>query len=194
MVHDFTDVARFERMFDAPGRAAWQRPVEVVALLGVTPGQTVADLGAGTGYFEPLLSLAVGRGGRVLALDSEPAMVEHLARRAEREGLGNVEARRVEPGQPGLAPASVDRVLIVDTWHHLPERGRYAAALRDALRAGGSVLVVDFTREASHGPPVEARLAAEAVAAELRAGGLEADVVRDETLPDQYVVRGTRPR
>lgn len=193
MTHDFSDVARFEAMFDAPGRAAWQRPVEVVGHLGAAPGQTVVDLGAGTGYFLPYLAAAVGPSGHVVALDSEPAMVEHIQRRAEREGLRVVEARAVEAGDPGLAAASADGILIVDTWHHLPERAQYAARLREALRPGGTVLVVDFTLEAQQGPPVAARIAPEAVVQELEAGGLDAEIV-SETLPDQYVVRGTRAR
>lgn len=191
MVHDFSDVARFERMFDAPDRDGWQRPVEVIALLGLAPGETAIDLGAGTGYFLPFLSVAVGAGGHVLALDSEPAMIEHVRRRAEREGLSNVEARAVTATDAGLAPASADAILIVDTWHHLPERAAYAAHLRDALRPGGVLVVVDFTPESPQGPPVEHRIPAEIVAAELTAAGLTASIA-EESLPHQYVVRGTR--
>jgi SAM-dependent methyltransferase len=191
MQHDFSDVARFEAMFDAPGRARWQRPVEVVGLLDLTPGETVADLGAGTGYFVPYLAAAVGPRGRVIALDSEPAMVAHLRRRADAEGIAVVEAREVAADAPGLEPGSVDAILVVDTWHHLPDRARYAARLREALREGGVLLVVDFTLETTQGPPVDARLAPEVVVRELEAGGLRAVVV-EESLPDQYVVRATR--
>ncbi|MCB9599707.1 MAG: class I SAM-dependent methyltransferase [Sandaracinus sp.] len=191
MQHDFSDVARFEAMFDAPGRARWQRPVEVVGLLDLTPGETVADLGAGTGYFEPLLAAAVGPRGRVLALDSEPAMVAHLRERAQAEGLTVVEAREVAVDGPGLEPGSVDAILVVDTWHHLPDRVAYATKLRDALRDGGVLLVVDFTLQTEQGPPVSARIAPDALVEELRAAGLQATLV-DETLPDQYVVRATR--
>jgi len=191
MRHDFSDVARFEAMFDAPGRARWQRPVEVVGHLDLTPGETVADLGAGTGYFEPFLSAAVGPRGRILALDSEPAMVEHLRRRAEAEGLANVEARQVPADGPGLEPSSVDAILVVDTWHHLPDRAQYARRLRDALREGGVLLVVDFTLDGAQGPPPQHRLAPEGVIRELEEGGLHATLV-EESLPDQYVVRATR--
>lgn len=192
MVHDFSDVERFEQMFDAPGRAEWQRPVEVTMLLDVSSGQTVADIGAGTGYFEPLLAIAVGSTGRVIALDSEPAMVAHLEERAAREGLVNVEARLTTMDTPALEPSSVDRILIVDTWHHLPDRAAYAGRLREALRAQGSVLVVDFTMEAPHGPPPAMRLPPEVVIEELRAGGLSAELVTTEGLPHQYVIRAMR--
>ena len=191
MTHDFSDVGRFEELFDAPDRDGWQRPAEVVALLGAAPGQTLVDLGTGTGYFLPFLSVAAGAAGRVLALDAEPAMVEHVRRRAEREGLAHVEARAVTESDPGLEAASVDRILIVDTWHHLPDRAAYAARLRDALRPDGVILVVDFTAESPHGPPPEHRLAAEAVAAELEAAGLRTEIA-EEGLPFQYAVRARR--
>ncbi|MDX1383208.1 MAG: SAM-dependent methyltransferase, partial [Thermoanaerobaculia bacterium] len=75
MHHDFSDVERFERMFEDPERVRWQQPEKLVAALEIAAGMTVADLGAGTGYFLPWLNAAVGPKGRVLALDVEPAMV-----------------------------------------------------------------------------------------------------------------------
>lgn len=189
--HDFSDVERFAAIFDDPERDEWQRPREVVELLDVSAGATVADVGAGTGYFAPHLSAAVGPDGRLIALDVEPNMVSHMRERFEEAGLDNAEARAAAPDDPGLEPESVDRILIVDTWHHIQDRAQYAARLREALRPGGSVLVVDFTADSPQGPPAAMRLTAEQVAAELREGGLEVDVL-EETLPYQYAVRGRR--
>ncbi len=190
--HDFSDVDRFAAIFDAPDRDAWQRPDEVVSLLSITQGMTVADLGTGTGYFLARLSAAVGERGQVVALDVEPAMIEHVRQRAERENLPNVQARAVSASDPGLAAASVDRILIVDTWHHLADRRAYAAKLRQALRPGGAVLVVDFTLDSPHGPPASMRVPPETVREELEAAGLRAEIVAGEELPMQYVVRGAR--
>jgi len=148
---------------------------------------TVADVGAGTGYFEPYLSRAVGPGGKVLALDIEPDMVRYVRDRAAREGLANVEARKVDAADPRLGIASVDRVLVVDTWHHIAGRAAYAARLGSALRPGGSVIVVDFRREAPRGPPPEYRIDPAEVVRELEAGGLDPHVA-DSGLVDQYVV------
>lgn len=190
--HDFADAARWATVFDDPARDAWQRPDAVVALLAPGPGQVVADIGAGTGYFEPYLTRAVGGAGQILALDSEPAMVEYIAQRATRELWSNVTARVVAADDPGLPTAGVDRILIVDTWHHLPDRARYAAKLAAALRPGGTLAVVDFTRDAPMGPPVEARLDSATVVAELAAVGLAARVA-DAHLPYQYVVLADKP-
>lgn len=186
--HDFSDVERFAAIFDDPGRDEWQRPADIVSMLELAPGMVVADLGAGTGYFIPHLAPAVGPTGRVLALDVEPAMVEHMRERIATAGLSNAEARAVAPDDPGLEPASVDRILIVDTWHHISDRERYAARLRAALRPGGYVLVVDFTPESPQGPPPAMRLTAATVVSELESAGLTARVV-EEPLPYQYVVR-----
>jgi ubiquinone/menaquinone biosynthesis C-methylase UbiE len=192
LVHRFEHAEDWAKQFDDPARDAWQKPAEVVKALGITPGMKVADLGAGTGYFLPHLARAVGASGKVLGLDIEPDMVRYMNERAKREGLANVEARVVPLDGPGLAAGSVDRVLIVDTWHHIPERAAYAAKLREALTPGGAVYVVDFKREAQHGPPPEHRLSPEQVMDELKKGGLTPAVV-EVGLPDQYVVAGRRP-
>ncbi len=190
--HDFSDAERWAKVFDAAARDVWQKPAHVVTLLNLVPGMTVADLGAGTGYFIPYLSRAVGPQGKVLGLDVEATMVDYLRARASREQLVNVEARQVAADDPGLAPGTVDRVLIVDTWHHLDARPRYAAKLVSALAPEGAVVVVDFTRDSPHGPPPEFRLTAEQIAAELKAGGLVTEVLGEE-LPYQFVVIGRRP-
>jgi SAM-dependent methyltransferase len=152
---------------------------------------TVADLGAGTGYLEPYLSRAVGPQGHVLALDVEPSMVAYMRDRAAREGLANVEARQVAPDDPGLAAGSVDRIVIVDTWHHLPDRPSYSKKLAAALAPGGTVTIVDFTLVSKMGPPVAERVAADQAIDELGAAGLRGEIV-PEALPEQYVVRALR--
>jgi predicted methyltransferase len=189
LVHRFENAEQWAKEFDDPARDAWQRPAEVVAALRISPGTTVADVGAGTGYFLPYLSRAVGPKGRVLALDIEPDMVRYMKERAAREGLGNVEPKLVPLDDAQLPAGGVDRVLIVDTWHHIDGRAAYAGRLRAALAPGGAVFVVDFKLDAAHGPPREHRLSAEQVVAELGQGGLSAEVVA-VALPEQYVVAG----
>lgn len=149
----------------------------------------VADLGAGTGYFLPKLSAAVGGAGKVIGLDIEPDMVRYMGDRAAREGLGNVEARRCSVDDPALGEAEVDRILIVDTWHHIPDRERYIPKLVRALRPGGVVMVVDFNPTSRRGPPLHHRVPEAQVATELRAAGLDAEVLTTE-LEEQFVVVG----
>jgi ubiquinone/menaquinone biosynthesis C-methylase UbiE len=191
--HGFSDVERFARIFDDPERDAWQMPEQVLELLAIQPGMTVVDLGAGTGYFLPHLARAVGPEGRVIALDVEPNMVAHMQQRIAEAGWTNVEAQVAATDDPSLDPGSVDRILIVDTWHHIEGRERYTARLREALREGGTVTIVDFTRDSPQGPPPAMRLSAEAVVEELRAGGL-APAIREERLPYQWVVTAQAAR
>ncbi|MEM9195212.1 MAG: methyltransferase [Myxococcota bacterium] len=189
---DFSDADAFARMFDDPERDAWQKPGEVIGRMELASSMTAVDLGAGTGYFLRWLSEAVGPGGRVLGLDTEPNMVSHMQQRVERENLSNVEARSVRPDDPGLAPQSVDRVLVVNTWHHIRQRTAYAARLRTALKPGGRIIIVDFTMSTDFGPPVEMRLAPTTVTGELEEAGLVTSTL-SETLPHQYIVQGSLP-
>lgn len=189
--HRFDDAERYAQSFDDPQRDRWQKPAEVVQILALAPGLTVVDLGAGTGYFLRHLAPAVQPGGRALGLDVEPNMVAYMQKRVERERIAGAEARVVATADPGLAAGSVDRVLVVNTWHHLDSRVEYARKLHQALRPGGFVLVVDYTMEARRGPPPAARLQPALVADELTRAGFVAEVV-EESLPDQYVVRGRK--
>ena len=191
MRHDFSDTERFAAIFDAEDRDEWQKPEEVVALMQIEPGMVVADLGAGTGYFLPHISRALNGEGEVHGLDTEAAMVEYMNERITRENIANASARVVDPAMPGFAPESVDRVLIVDTWHHIEDRVAYGEKLLAGLRAGGRVVIVDFTQETDMGPPREHRVRIEQVQRELEEAGFVVEIA-DESLPDQFVVIGTK--
>lgn len=191
MVHRFTKAEDWVKKFEGPERDTWQKPQVVVAALGEVAGKTVVDLGAGTGYFLPHLQRAVGESGKVLALDREEDMVRHLRERAAKEKLSTVEVRKVEGDDPGLAPSSVDRVLIVDVWHHVGERAAYAKKLATSLKPGGAIYIVDFTQTSKHGPPKQHRLKPADVIKELKDAGLAAEEQKS-ALTDQYIVVGKR--
>lgn len=185
--HDFSDAERWASLFDAEDRDQWQKPKQVVGLMQIETGMTVADLGAGTGYFLEWIAASVGDQGRVLALDPEEALVDHMRQRAADQGWHRVEARQIPFDDPGLGDDLVDRILIVDTWHHIEDREDYAAKLRTSLRDEGRIYIVDFTPESPLGPPAEHRVGKEQVKTELEAGGLEVKVL-DEDLPYQFVL------
>jgi ubiquinone/menaquinone biosynthesis C-methylase UbiE len=191
LVHRFQEASDWAKEFDAPERIAWQKPEEVVTLLQLATGMKVADIGAGTGYFEPYLAKAVGQSGQVYALDIEDSMVKYIDERMHHDKITNVTAIKVPTDDPKLAPASVDRILFVDTWHHVPGREAYAKKLADALVPGGFVAIVDFTMEAPHGPPKMHRILPEDVKKELESAGLKGEIAT-ETLPEQYVVIGKK--
>ncbi len=183
----------YAKKFDDPKRDAWQKPAEIIELMGVSPGMILVDIGAGTGYFLPHLSRATGERGRVLAIDVEKGLTEYMDARARREKLANVTVRLVPRDDPQLVPGSVDRVLIVDTWHHIGERDAYTKKLAAGLAPGGRVVIVEVTKESPHGPAKKHRLEPAQVVRELEAAGLRAEIAK-ESLPRQYVVLGHKPR
>jgi ubiquinone/menaquinone biosynthesis C-methylase UbiE len=182
----FDDPAYWSTVFDDPARAAWQKPDELVAALALRPGQCVADLGAGTGYFSRLLSAAVGPEGTVLAVDPEPNLVAHLRARAEREGAANVVPVLASLDNPRLPGGLVDLVLIVDTYHHIDDRVAYFKRLRRALRPAGRIAIVDWQkRPLPVGPEMEHKLAREQVVREMERAGYRL-TEEPSLLPYQY--------
>jgi FkbM family methyltransferase len=181
--HEFDDAERWARVFDDPKRDEWQKPHEVIHALALKPDAVVADIGAGTGYFSVRLARMLP-GGRIYASDIEPAMVQHLAARAKRDALPNMHAVQSALDDARL-PEKVDVALFVDVYHHIDDRSRYFARLKDSLKPGGRVAVIDFTLDSDVGPPPRARVSPERVRSELgRAGYKLADELT--FLPNQY--------
>jgi predicted methyltransferase len=184
--HAFDNVEQWSKVFDDPKRDAWQKPAEVVAALGLRPGMCVADLGAGTGYFMPYLSAAVGATGSVLAVEPEPNLVAHLRQRAEQTQATNVVPILASFDNPRLPAAAVDLVLIADTFHHLDARLGYLRGLQRALKPGGRVAVIDWRKEPlPEGPPPDHKLPRQQVVDEMAAAGYALVEERD-FLPYQY--------
>jgi cyclopropane fatty-acyl-phospholipid synthase-like methyltransferase len=188
--HTFADADAWTEVFDDPARDDWQRPDDVLRAMQLEPAMTVADVGAGTGYFAVRLSRVLPQ-GEVIATDIEPDMVRFLSERARREGLTNLRAIQGTHEASGLTARSVDRILVVNVWHHLGDRNAYARDLAAALRPGGRVFVVDFQLAAHRGPPAAMRVSPEEVIAVLESAGLSARV-SPIALPDQYIVEAHR--
>ena len=183
MHHRFDDPERYARSFDDPARDAWQMPERVIAALQLQPGAAVADLGAGTGYFSVRLAKAVPQ-GTVYAVDIEPAMLAHIAKRASAAGLTNIVT--VTAAQRSLAlPAPVDVLLIVDTYHHLPDRVAYFRDVQKVLKPGGRVAIIDFRKDSPEGPPAQFRFDAEQIVAEMEQAGYRV-AARHDFLPRQH--------
>lgn len=118
----------------------------VMDLAKVTPGMSIADLGAGDGYYTTRLAQRVGKRGRVLAQDVVPALNERLATRLMREGIDNVSIALGTQDDPRLPPASFDRVFLVHMYHEISEPYAFLWRMRASLRPGGRVIVVDVDR------------------------------------------------
>jgi len=131
--------------YEGFGRDRSQQPERVIAALNLEPGDRVADLGAGGGYFTFRLADAVGATGAVYAIDIDPDMVNYLKHRAAADGYRNVEVIEASPDDPRLPTASIDLLFTCNTYHHLADRIAYFARAKSALRAGGRVAIIDLS-------------------------------------------------
>jgi len=190
--HSFAGSENWAKVFDDPKRDAWQKPHEVIRALAPKPDAVIADIGSGTGYFSVRFARMVPK-GRVYGVDTEPDMVKYLAERAKREGLGNITAVKAAPGDPRL-PERADLIILVDVFHHIENRDRYFSKLRDSLKPGGRLAVIDFRMDSPEGPPKAARIAPAQVKSELKRAGYAVDREHD-FLPNQYflVFRPAKP-
>jgi len=188
----FDDIDKAVEMFENTERDTWQKPDEVLAHMQLQPGDVVADIGAGTGYFTRRFTETVGADGMALGLDVEVSMVAYMNADAQQRGLKNYTARQVKPTDPQLDPQSMDVIFICDTYHHIPDRVDYVRTLASALRTGGRVIIVDFNdKPRPFGPPPEWYVSAETVAHEFQQAGLQ--LARSvDFLPYQYFLEFTR--
>ena len=177
MEHRFDNAEESAKSFDDPGRDAWQLPTRVIEALRVKRGQIVADVGAGTGYFTIRLA-KLPAAPKVYAVDIEPSMVSYVRQRASKEGLQNVIAVQTASEKTNL-PEPVDLVLIVDTYHHLPNRVAYFAALRTLMKPAARVAIVDFRKGAPDGPPDEFRFTPDQITRELAQAGFVLETQHD---------------
>ena len=134
--------------YEGFSRNQWQQPERVIQSLGIKPGDHVADLGSGGGYFTFRLGKAVGPTGKVYAVDIDRDMTDLVAKQAKQENAGNIEVILAKPDDSLLPDSGIDLIFTVDTYHHIGNRVSYFARLRKALRPSGRVAIIDFDRRA----------------------------------------------
>ena len=130
--------------YEGFSRDSWQQPERVIEALGLKPGDRVADLGAGSGYFTLRLAQAVGPTGKVYAVDVDEGMNDYLRKRVNDAGLDNVEVILGEFEDPLLPDGEIDLLLTVNTYHHIQERPSYFRTVQADLASDGRVAIVDF--------------------------------------------------
>ncbi len=146
---------------DDPERRQWLPPDEVIRKIRLGPGETVADIGAGTGYFAFPFADVVGKGGRVFAVDVQRDMLTHIDRKlSERPGTTVIQPLEGEAEKTSMPSGSCDIVFMANLWHELDN---YPAVLREArrlLRPGGRLAIVDWRSDLDSppGPPVAHRV------------------------------------
>ena len=181
--HKFSGAEHWAKVFDDPEWDKWQKPHDVITALKLAPDQSVADIGAGTGYFAVRFAHMLPQ-GRVYGVDVESDMVKYLGERAKKENLANLTAVAGAPDDARI-PAPVDLVILVDVYHHIDQRTEYFRKLRASLKPGGRIAVIDFRMDAPTGPPKNARIAPDRVKTEMKNAGYVIDA-EHAFLPNQY--------
>jgi ubiquinone/menaquinone biosynthesis C-methylase UbiE len=132
---------------DRPERAQEEQPDRALDAIGIAPKSTVADVGAGSGYFTLRLARRVGPEGKVIAVDIQREMLARLDRRLKRDNIGNVELVHGAEDDPRLPPGSVDLILMVDVYHECSRPQEMLRRMRTALRPGGRLVLIEYRKE-----------------------------------------------
>jgi ubiquinone/menaquinone biosynthesis C-methylase UbiE len=169
-----------------PKRDAYQKPHEVLTALNLKPGEIIADIGAGSGYFTFRLAHFVGDRGRVYAVDVSPDMIRHINRRIREAKSTNIVSILADPDDPLLPDQSVHRFFICDVWHHVENPKKYLSLMKRMLKPGGEIVMIDFhKKDLPFGPPTQMKIAREDLIKQVETNGFR--LTKEHTfLPYQY--------
>lgn len=170
------------------GRAETEKPELVIQAMDLKAGMTVAEIGAGTGFFSRRIAKAVGPTGKVYAEDIQPQMLDLLKQRAAEKGIANITPVLGTETDPKLPAHGIDRVLLVDVYHEFQKPEPMLAAIRDCLAPGGTVILVEYRLEGDTASyiNIKHRMSVEQVLPEWTAAGFKL-VRRSEVLPSQHI-------
>lgn len=171
-------------------REIWQKPDLVLQLLGGLKGKTVADIGAGSGFFAFRM---VESADKVIAIDVDPRFTNYLdsvkVRRLPDNQQSKLETRLTTPDSPALEKAEVDMVVIVNTFMYIDNHVPYLEKLKNGLKDGGKLLIIDFKKKRTPvGPPGELRQPLFVIENELYEAGYKNIITNDTALDYQYIV------
>ena len=165
-----------------------EEPDVAIEVLKIAKGASVADIGAGSGYMTVRLAKRVGPTGTVYANDVQPQMLEMLRRRLEKEKIANVTLVQGAVDDPKLPPASVELELMVDVYHELSQPQAMLRGLRQALKPGGRLVLLEYRKEDPSIPiRLEHKMTVAEAKMEVEAEGFTLSKV-DEALPRQHIL------
>src|SRR5262245_58642267 len=180
------DPKSYSGALEDPKRDLYQKPQEVIMALGLKPGEVIADIGAGSGYFTFRLAHHVGDTGKVYAVDESSDMIRHINRRIRELKVTKVVSILADPDDPLLPEGSVNRFFFSDSWYHIDNQTQYLSLMKQMLKPGSEIIMIDFhKKELPVGPPMEMKIAREALIKQMERNGF--GLTKDHTfLRDQY--------
>lgn len=173
-------------LLEDAGRDAWQKPNEILNALHVKKGQTVADIGAGSGYLTVKLSERVGDTGVVYAEDIQQEMLDYMSKRLAEKGIKNVTLVLGTMDDPKLPPKSLDIAILLSTYHEIAQPIDFIKKVRLALKPQGILAILEFSDESPIGPPMRVRLPEDLVINELKQAGFTLSQRQTFLMPYQY--------
>ncbi len=178
---------------DRDEREKEEAPERALGIIGVVPGSTVADVGAGSGYFSLKMAKMVGPTGRVYASDIQPEMLDIIRRKTARGGFDNVTLVLGEGHDPKLPAGAIDLALLVDVYHEFLEPQAMLRRLHAAIKPGGRLVLLEYREEDPKVPinPLH-KMSVQGAKREVEAEGFTLTTV-NEDLPWQHVLVFTRP-
>ncbi len=193
---DSTNNKAFEsdvQVYESPDRVIWQKPDLVIEQLGQVDGKVIADLGAGTGYFSRRIAY---KGATVIAIDIDPKAIQWMEEQKAKfpvEIRDRLIIRQADKNNPHLKRNEVDMVLLVNTYSYITDRVSYFTRLKEDIRKGGNIIIIDFKKiDTPFGPPLEDRIDVADVEKELRNAGYDILKVDEESLEYQYIIKAQR--
>lgn len=188
----FAETEKWIEYLDKPERAEWQKPDAVVKALGLRGSETVADLGAGSGYFTFRLARALPA-GKVVATDVDPEMVRHIHRKVMEEHVPNVRAVLVGPEDPRIPP-DADMAFACDVVHHVSDRDAWLHKGFQEMKPGARLVVIEFKEgKLPQGPPEAMKIPKAKLLSMLEGVGFELRLDRPELLPYQHFLVFEKP-
>jgi ubiquinone/menaquinone biosynthesis C-methylase UbiE len=179
------DPKAYVAALEDPKRDAYQKPHEVIEALAIKEGEVIADIGAGSGYFSFRLAHHAGK-GRIYAVDISPDMILAVNRRIRDTRATNVVSVLAPPDDPLLPLGSIDRFFFCNVWHHIEDQPKYLALVKQMLKPGGQVVMIDFhKKDLPVGPPADMKIAREDLLRQMEQNGF-ALLEEHAFLPYQY--------
>ncbi len=175
--------------FENKSRVIWQKPEMVINLLGNIDSQTVADIGAGTGYFSFRI---LPKAKKVIAVDIDPRFItfmDSVKKELPADYQSKFESRLVKPDNPNFKPKEVNSVIVVNTYMYIENRKEYLKILKKGMAAGAKIVIIDYkNKNLPVGPPTNLTVPLNTVENELKETGFKNIITDDTSLDYQYIV------